>query len=110
MIAVRTGTEGLSAAALGLVVHEADERLRELGRLEFARQRYWLLKYLASRHQESFEACVLDVRERDCLVELEGYGLRAPTTLTGEVKPGDRVTVEVSHIDHWDQHVRFRMV
>ncbi len=108
--AVRTGTAGLSAAALGLVVHEADERLRELGRLEFARQRYWLLKYLASRHQESFEACVLDVRERDCLVELDGYGLRAPATPAGEVKPGDSVTVQVSHIDHWDQHVRFRMV
>ncbi len=108
--ALRTGAAEYAPAELGMVVHEADERLRELGRLEFARQRYWLLKYLAGRRGETFEACVLDVRDRDCLVELDGYGLRAPAAPAGEVKPGDRVTVEVSHIDQWEQHVKFRMV
>ena len=105
---LRTGKAAYSEERITLLLHEIEERLRELGRLESLRKRYWLLKYLSKRRRESFEAWVLEVRERDCMVELEGYGLRGPAEVGGTVKPGDKVAVEVTHVDYWDHHVRFR--
>ena len=92
------------------VLAHVDERGRDLGRMQFSRKRYWLLKYLASRMTDSFEAYILDVRERDCLVELVDYGVRGPALISSDAAAGAVVKVSVSHVDPWEERIRFREV
>ncbi len=106
---LQTGTLCYSAEELADLLRRGESVLKELGRLEVKRKRYWLIKWLAQQGELEIAACVLEVRPRDCLVELIDYGLRGPA-LVHQPHEGDHVTVSVAHADAWDDAVRFRQV
>ncbi len=108
MHAFRFGGALYSESELARLLVEVQARAKELSRLEPQRIRYWLTKYFANRRGDRFAACVLEVRERDAIVELVEFGFRAPALLSGSPAEGEEVEVEVAHTDVWDATIRFR--
>ena len=92
------------------VLFQADERIREIGRLEGRRERYWLYRYLERSIGETFEAVVLDSWGRGSLVEIVEYGLRADVKPAAPVAEGDAIVVRLTRTDPWGDSVQFTHV
>ncbi len=92
------------------VLFQADERIREVGRLEGRRERYWLYRYLERSVGEPFEAVVLDSWGRGHLVEILEYGLRTDVKPAGPVKEGDVIRVRLTRTDPWGDRILFTHV
>jgi exoribonuclease-2 len=86
----------------------ADAMLRDLGRAENERQRYWIHKLLLDFIGEEFSAIVLDSRDRDYVVELETYLIRSNVYLRPGTTPGDTVTLVLQDVNIWRQQAHFR--
>ena len=99
------------------VAQRADEQLREIARLEDARERYWLLKYLklsrldapdSNDQSATFEATVLENKPgRPALLELVEYPFRVRAVLPSKCVPGDVVTLRLHGVDLWSRAARF---
>ena len=87
---------------------EADATLRDLHRAEAERKRYWMLKHLGGRLGEAIPAVVLDVRERQSVVELETFLIRSNVYLPPSIVPGQTVQLELQEVDTWRGQARFR--
>ena len=94
------------------VAQRAEEQLRELGRLEEVRRRYWFLKFLRQRLARGedgdgptpFEAVVLENQpRRPALLELADYPFRVRTDLPPSSAPGDTVTLRLHGVDLWSR-------
>ncbi|MDP6777151.1 MAG: RNB domain-containing ribonuclease, partial [Candidatus Latescibacteria bacterium] len=92
------------------VLFQADERIRDIGRLEARRERYWLYRYLERRIGETFEAVVLDSWGRGNLVEIVAYGLRTDVKPAGPVEEGDAIEVKLTRTDPWGDSIQFSHV
>ena len=92
------------------LIGEADATLRDLNRAEDERKRYWAFKYLGGRIGEAFPAVVLDVRERQSVVELDTFLIRSNVYLPPTISPGQTVQLELQEVDPWRGHARFRQV
>ena len=70
-----------------------------VSRIQYARNRYWLLKYLEKRSGEKTEAVVLSKLRDSYLILLKEYMLecRLPTSPNIELKPQDLVQVTLQH-------------
>ena len=90
------------------VRREADATLRDLNRAEDERKRYWMLKHLGGRIGEAIPAVVLDVRERQSVVELETLLIRSNVYLPPSIVPGQTVQLELQEVDTWRGQARFR--
>ncbi len=90
------------------VLFRADAMLRDLGRAENERQRYWIHKLLLDFIGEEFSAIVLDSRDRNYVVELETYLIRSNVYLRPGTTPGDTVTLVLQDVDIWRQQAHFR--
>ena len=90
------------------LIGEADATLRDLNRAEDERKRYWMLKHLGGRLGEAIPAVVLDVRERQSVVELETFLIRSNVYLPPSVVPGQTVQLELQEVDTWRGQARFR--
>jgi exoribonuclease-2 len=90
------------------VLFRADAMLRDLGRAENERQRYWIQKLLSGRLGEEFSAIVLDARGRDYVVELEEYLMRSNVYLRPGAEPGETVQLVLQEVDIWRQQLHFR--
>ena len=90
------------------LIGEADATLRDLNRAEDERKRYWMLKHLGGRIGEAIPAVVLDVRERQSVVELETFLIRSNVYLPPSVVPGQTVQLELQEVDTWRGQARFR--
>ncbi len=97
-----------SEGDLKTLIGEADATLRDLNRAEDERKRYWILKHLSGRIGEAFPAMVLDVRERQSVVELETYLIRSNVYLPPSTVPGQIVMLELQEIDTWRGQTRWR--
>ncbi|MDE2802126.1 MAG: ribonuclease catalytic domain-containing protein, partial [Chloroflexota bacterium] len=97
-----------SEGDLKTLIGEADATLRDLNRAEDERKRYWMLKHLSGRIGEAFPAVVLDVRERQSVVELETYLIRSNVYLPPSVAPGQTVMLELQEVDTWRGQTRWR--
>ena len=84
------------------------DTLRDLNRAEDERKRYWMLKHLGGRSGEAIPAVVLDVRERQSVVELETFLIRSNVYLPPSVVPGQTVHLELQEVDTWRGQARFR--
>ncbi len=75
--------------------------LQNAGKVQFQRNRYWLLKHLEGKKGEKEEAIVLEKRRNSCLVLLEKYMLecRLPLTSGISLKPKDLIQVTIQHAD-----------
>ena len=92
------------------LIGEADATLRDLNRAEDERKRYWAFKYLGGRIGEPFPAVVLDVRERQSVVELDTFLIRNNVYLPPSISPGQTVQLELQEVDPWRGQARFRHV
>lgn len=97
-----------SEGDLKTLIGEAEATLRDLNRAEDERKRYWMLKDLSGRIGEEFPAVVLDVRERQSVVEMETYLIRSNVYLPPWVAPGQRVMLELQGVDSWRGQTRWR--
>jgi exoribonuclease II len=77
------------------------EPLSDVGRIQFRRQRYWLLKYLQNRIGQKEEALVLFKRREGYVVLLTSYMLECP--LSGAegitLRPEDLIQVTLQHVN-----------
>lgn len=86
------------------------EGSKEIQRITARRAWYWLLKYLASIGDRPLKAVVLEVRERDVLVELLDFGVRVTMRLTAQAAAGHEIAVRVTQADPWDGTLRLVQV
>ncbi len=105
---LESGTPLYTTEEIASVAQRADAQLRELGRLEEDRKRYWFLKYLRQRVQEPFDAVVLEnPTNRPGLLELADYPFRVRARLPGAIQPGDDVTLTLHGVDLWARVAQF---
>jgi exoribonuclease-2 len=90
------------------VLFRADATLRDLGRAENERQRYWIHKLLSGKLGDEFSAVVLDIRDRQYVVELETYLIRSNVYLRPGTTPGETVQLVLQEVDAWRQQAHFR--
>ena len=89
------------------VTQRADVQIRELGRLEEDRRRYWFLKFLKQRLDDAepvefYPAVVLEnPPNRNALLELADYPYRLRAKLPNEREPGETVTLRLHGVDLW---------
>ena len=107
------GTPIYSLQEMDSVGQKADVQMRELGRLEEQRKRYWFLKYLKQAHlgfpdRSLLRAAVLDTRpNRHALVELEEYPFRFRVELPPAYAPGATATLRLHSVDLWRRSPSF---
>ena len=99
------------------VAQRAEVQLREIGRLEADRRRYWFLKYLAQSRLAGadpgdtnalFQAVVLDHPPgRHALLELSEYPFRLRAEVDRSRGPGDTVSLRLHEVDLWRRVARF---
>ena len=93
--------------ALAQLLYQVEGPVRELGRVEEERKRYWLLKYLAPLAGQIFQGVVLDTRGHEALAELVQFPLRTNVYLTEAAEPGDTVSMRLQEVDLWRLVARF---
>jgi exoribonuclease-2 len=93
--------------ALAQLLYRVEGQVRELGRVEEERKRYWLLKYLAPLAGQLFQGVVLELRGHEALTELLQFPLRTDIYLTGAAEPGDTVSMRLQEVDLWRLVARF---
>jgi exoribonuclease II len=75
--------------------------MSDVGRIQYRRQRYWLLKYLQTRTGQKEEALVLFKRREGYAVLLQNYMLEC--TLSGAegitLRPEDLIRVTIQHVN-----------
>jgi exoribonuclease-2 len=88
-------------AQIDYCIASSEETLANVGRIQFRRQRYWLLKYLQSRVGRKEEALVLFKRREGYVVLLTNYMLECP--LSGSegitLRPEDLIQVTLQHVN-----------
>ncbi|MBI4550999.1 MAG: RNB domain-containing ribonuclease [Candidatus Latescibacteria bacterium] len=107
---LRSGQPCYSRDHLADLLSRAEERGKELGRIEARREWYWLLKYLGQSPGQVLRAVVLEIRDRDVLVELLDYRVRVSMRLTTQAEPGKEIAVRVTLADAWDGILRLVQV
>jgi len=83
------------------IIAASEEPLGQVGRIQFRRHRYWLLKYLQSRIGKKEEALVLYKRRDGYMILLQNYMLEC--RLSGAeaftLRPEDLVRVTLQHVN-----------
>lgn len=92
------------------LIGEAEATVRDLIRAEDERKRHWMLKHLSGRVGEAFPAVVLDMRERQSVVELETFLIRSNVYLPPSTVAGQTVRLELQEVDTWRGQARWRHV
>ncbi|MBM3264925.1 MAG: RNB domain-containing ribonuclease [candidate division Zixibacteria bacterium] len=77
------------------------ERTRELNRLLARREWYWLLRYVDEMPGLRIPCVVLEVRDREVVLELTEYGVRASMTPSGPLTAEDEIAVKAVQADAW---------
>ncbi|MEE2710240.1 MAG: RNB domain-containing ribonuclease [Gemmatimonadota bacterium] len=86
------------------------ERNRSLNAIWSRREWYWFAKYMEQNPDLALKAVVLEVRDRDILVELKDFGSRLTMKQSDQVNVGDELYVRVTHADAWDGLLRLSQV
>ena len=86
------------------------ERNRSLNAIWSRREWYWFEKYMEQNPDLALKAVVLEVRDRDILVELKDFGSRLTMKQSDQVNVGDELYVRVTHADAWDGLLRLSQV
>ena len=82
------------------IIAGLEKPLSQVGRTQYARNRYWLLKHLEGRVGQQEEAMVLFKRRNGFVILLSNYLLECP--LSGaegvRLKPEDQIRVTIQHV------------
>ncbi len=83
------------------IIIDCAEPLRRVGRVQYRRHRYWLLKHLQTCSGQKYEALVLSKRHAGYLVLLQDYMLECPLRGAEGVtlRPEDLVQVTLQHVN-----------
>jgi len=115
---LETGKRLYTKDSITSVAKRADVQLREIGRLEDERKKYWFLKYLDQKRQASadadgeslYDAIVLDApTNRAGLLELTSYPFKVRAVLPSTVNRGDTVSLRLHGVDLWRRVGQFMM-
>ncbi|MBT5873259.1 MAG: RNB domain-containing ribonuclease [Candidatus Latescibacteria bacterium] len=78
------------------------ERSRDLRKVWSRREWYWFVKYMQKETDKIHSVVVLEIRDRDLVVELLEFGNRLNIKQVEKVEVGDELKVRVTHADPWD--------
>ncbi|MGD8845526.1 MAG: ribonuclease catalytic domain-containing protein [Desulfobacteraceae bacterium] len=83
------------------IITATTEPMSHVGRVQFRRQRYWLLKHLQTRTGQKEEAQVLYKRRAGYMILLQKYLLECPLSGADGVKlrPEDLIQVTIQHVN-----------
>lgn len=86
---------------IDFIISALQEPMAQVGRIQFRRQRYWVLKYMEGRIGKKEEAQVLGRRREGYTILLLNYMLE--TTLSGAenitLKPEDLIQITIQHVN-----------
>jgi exoribonuclease-2 len=82
------------------IIQALELPLSQVGRIQYARHRYWLLKYLEGRTGQKEEAIVLNRTRKSYQILLTQYMLECDLPISGriELKPEDLIQVTVQRV------------
>ncbi len=90
-----------SAKEIDTIIAASEETLRLVGRIQYSRHRFWLLKYLETRTGQKEEALVLFKRRDGYMILLQNYMIEC--RLSGAegftLRPEDLVQVTLQHVN-----------
>lgn len=98
-----------SGESLQLLMYRADLQIREIGRLEENRKRYWLFKYLSNNIGSVFLGIVLEIEDNKALFEIERIALRVDCYTREHLNPGDEAYLELKDVDLWKLEAQFNI-
>jgi len=83
------------------IIQVLENPMRNAGRVQFMRNRYWLLKILEEQTGQKKEAIVLDKRRDEYIVILTEYMLECKLSQSSgtSLKPGDLIQITIQHAD-----------
>jgi len=102
-----TGGALYSTEEMASVGQRAEVQMKELGRIEEQRKRYWFLKYLKQAYldvsgRSLLSAIVLENQpNRHALLELEKYPFRFRTYIAPSYVAGHKLTLKLHSVDLW---------
>ncbi len=93
--------EPLAAEEVDIIMQKLQEPMRTVSKIQFNRQRYWILKHLEGRRGEREEAIVMDHRKNNCTVLLPNYMIECPLPFSSgmTVNQEEMIRVTLQHID-----------
>ena len=83
------------------IIQTLENPMRNAGRIQFMRHRYWLLKILEEQTGQKKVAVVLDKRRNEYIVILTEYMMECKLSQSSgtSLKPGDLIQVTIQHAD-----------
>ena len=86
---------------IGEIIGQLAQPMADVGRIQFRRNRYWLLKHLEGRIGEKEEAIVLQRRRNTYSILLKAYMIECPLPQSSgiDLKPEDLVQVTIQHVN-----------
>jgi RNB domain len=108
---LRGATLPFSLVELQQVLQSVTSSAYEATLVERQTNRYWGLEFLRQNSDQVWQALVLRwLREHENLglILLEDLGLELPIRFNRQVKLGDRLEVQVSHVDPRQDMIQFR--
>jgi len=83
------------------IIGDLAQPMADVGRIQFRRNRYWLLKHLENRVGEKEEAIVLQRRRNTYAILLKAYMIECalPQSSGIDLKPEDLVQVTIQHVN-----------
>jgi exoribonuclease-2 len=83
------------------IIAQLAQPMADVGRIQFRRNRYWLLKYLEGRIGGKEEAIVLQRRRNAYSILLKAYMIECPLPQSSgiDLKPEDVVQVTIQHVN-----------
>ena len=83
------------------IIGQLAQPMADVGRVQFRRNRYWLLKHLEGRIGDKEEAIVLQRRRNAYSILLKAYMIECPLPQSSgiDLKPEDLVQVTIQHVN-----------
>jgi exoribonuclease-2 len=83
------------------IIQAVEQRMSTVSRIQYARNRFWLLKHLEKRTGDKTEAVVLGKRRNSYLILLKEFMIECNLALSNGIvlKPEDLVQVTIQHAD-----------
>jgi exoribonuclease-2 len=83
------------------IIGQLAQPMADVGRIQFRRNRYWLLKHLEGRIGEKEEAIVLQRRRNTYNILLKAYMIECPLPQSSgiDLKPEDLVQITIQHVN-----------
>jgi exoribonuclease-2 len=92
--------EAYAAEDIDKIIQLLEIPMSQVGRVQFARHRYWLLKHLEKRVGDKEEAIVLYKKRNSYQILLPAYVIECelPISSSFELKPEDYIQVTIQHV------------